>query len=126
MFSGICIEFQSTVHCSMPKIILKIYIAGLGKRNADTIANCKAACASLSKAGMCSIQVIDILKSPSIAEKKKILATPTIIRESPPTEKRIIGEFKDIDVARKAIEFLTADVINQITNDKSKRASKVK
>jgi circadian clock protein KaiB len=93
----------------MRKIILKIYIAGFCKRNADTITTCREACEETLEQYPYELTVIDILEQPSIAEKKKILATPTIIRESPSPEKRIIGELRDIEKAKKAILFLIED-----------------
>lgn len=92
----------------MSKFILKIYVAGFGKRNADTIATCKAFCSQSLAPKSYEIKVIDILKDTAAAEKNKILATPTLVYESDTTEKRVIGELKDLETAKKAIEFLTA------------------
>lgn len=41
------------------------------------------------------ITVIDVLRQPALAEKEKILATPTLIKLSPLPSKRIIGDFSD-------------------------------
>jgi circadian clock protein KaiB len=53
------------------------------------------------------IVVIDVLENPQIAEEEKILATPTLIKESPSPLKRIIGDLSDtakvlrgLDIAR--------------------------
>ncbi len=113
----------------MSKLVLKLFVAGLSKRNSDTIAVCKMACSDILKFNPYEIKVIDILKNASMAEENKILATPTLLLMSTlgfNAEKRIIGELKDMDKAKKAIEFLTAEAINQLNNDKIKRAAKAK
>lgn len=93
----------------MGKIIFKIYIAGLCKRNSDTITTFRQACTETLAGQAFDVMVIDIIEHPSAAEKKKILATPTIIRETPAPEKRIIGELREAEKAKKAIIFLTED-----------------
>lgn len=101
----------------MPKLVLKLFVTGLSKRNADTIAVCKQACEEILQKNSYQITVIDILKNASKAEESKILATPTLLL-APAKEtdggKRVIGELKDIDKAKKAIEFLTADAIKHL------------
>jgi circadian clock protein KaiB len=47
--------------------------------------------------------VIDILREPSLANKARILATPTLICEHPTRAKRVIGDLGDIE---KVVEFL--------------------
>ncbi|MEM7713001.1 MAG: circadian clock KaiB family protein, partial [Cyanobacteria bacterium P01_A01_bin.68] len=42
------------------------------------------------------IHIVDVLKQPDIAEKEKIIVTPTLIRESPLPQVRIIGDLSDI------------------------------
>ena len=39
--------------------------------------------------------IIDVLERPQLAEEDKILATPTLIRESPTPPRRIIGDLSD-------------------------------
>ena len=60
---------------------------------------------------------MDILEHPSEADRKKILATPTIIRERPFPEKRIIGDFRENSKSVQALDFLIEDLNNQISKD---------
>jgi circadian clock protein KaiB len=39
--------------------------------------------------------IVDILERPQLAEEQKILATPTLIRESPLPVRRVIGDLSD-------------------------------
>ncbi len=42
-----------------------------------------------------SLEVIDILEHPDLAVEDNVIASPTLIMELPPPEKRLIGNFKD-------------------------------
>jgi circadian clock protein KaiB len=39
--------------------------------------------------------VIDVLEQPQLAQDEKILATPTLVKELPPPNRRIIGDLSD-------------------------------
>lgn len=39
--------------------------------------------------------VIDVLQNPEKAEEDRIMATPTLLKESPPPVRRILGDLSD-------------------------------
>ena len=85
------------------KLILKLYVSGDTLRSRKAIANLQVFCDSqLSQST--SIEIIDVVKFPEIAESKKILITPTLIRESPLPEERIIGDLSDSEVLSFALD----------------------
>ena len=45
--------------------------------------------------GVYALKVIDVLKSPQLAEEDKILATPTLSKILPPRVRTIIGDLSD-------------------------------
>jgi len=45
--------------------------------------------------GAYEITIVDVLESPQEAEADKVLATPTLIKESPPPTRRILGDLSD-------------------------------
>lgn len=94
----------------MSKIVFVIYVTGPGIRNRQTITGFQEACARLFNDTDYEIRIVDIVKAPAQAEQKKILAAPTIIRESPLPEKRTIGDTSNADRALRAIHFLTDDL----------------
>lgn len=47
------------------------------------------------KPGGYEIVIVDVVENPEEAEKRRILATPTLIKESPPPVRRIIGDMSD-------------------------------
>jgi len=45
--------------------------------------------------GQCEITVVDVLEHPELAEREKILATPTLVKVAPPPLRRLIGDLSD-------------------------------
>ena len=45
--------------------------------------------------GQYSLEVINVLDNPQRAEEDHILATPTLVKASPPPEKRVVGDLSD-------------------------------
>lgn len=66
-------------------------------RSQKAIENLKTFCRKeLTKESV--ITIVDVIKNPKIAEEKKILITPTLIRELPLPQERIIGDLSDSKV----------------------------
>jgi circadian clock protein KaiB len=76
------------------KYILKLYITGQTVNSEKAIKNLRAILDTQLK-GLYSLKVIDVLKHPQLAEEDKILATPTVMKVSPPPARKIIGDLSD-------------------------------
>lgn len=72
---------------------LVLYVTGDTTRSAEAIANLQEIQRLLS--GRCEITVIDVLEHPELAERERILATPTLVKSSPPPSRRLIGDLSD-------------------------------
>lgn len=84
------------------KLVLTLYISGNTLRSRRAIANLQAFCdRQLSQPS--SIEIIDVVEFPEIAESKKILITPTLIKELPLPQERIIGDLSDSEVLSFAL-----------------------
>ena len=81
----------------MSKIFLKLYISGDTLRSRKAIFNLRTFC-DRQLPLKTKIEVIDVAKNPEIAEAKKILITPTLIKELPQPQERIIGDLSDTEV----------------------------
>lgn len=79
----------------MEQYLLTLYITGPTPRSQRAIVNLRKICARLGE--HCTMQVIDVLEDPRLAEEAQILATPTVIREQPAPVRRIIGDLSDVD-----------------------------
>ncbi len=62
--------------------------------------------------GQYSLEVINVLDNPQRAQEDKILATPTLVKASPPPEKRVVGDFADKERVLTALG-LTAEKENR-------------
>ena len=45
--------------------------------------------------GQYSLEVINVLDNPQLAQQDKVLATPTLVKAAPPPEKRVVGDLSD-------------------------------
>ena len=78
----------------MQKYVLRLYVTGQTPRSKDAIAHMQALCEEDFK-DQISLEIIDVLEQPQLAENQKILATPTLLKMVPPPLKRIIGDLSD-------------------------------
>ena len=78
----------------MDKYLLKLFVTGHTPKSATAIASLYQICDE-QLAGQYEIIVIDVLEQPQLAEEAKILATPTLIKQSPPPARRVIGDLSD-------------------------------
>jgi len=76
------------------KYILKLYVTGVTSRSQAALKNLEKILGEDYK-GVYSLNVIDVIKQPQLAEDDKILATPTLIKNLPPPVARIIGDLSD-------------------------------
>ena len=78
----------------MSEYVLKLFVTGRTPRSERAIANLRSLCEDqLSE--RYDIEVIDVLERPHLAEEKRIIATPTLIRELPQPLRRIVGDLSD-------------------------------
>lgn len=78
----------------MDKYLLKLYVTGHTPKSANAITSLHQICDE-QLGGQYELVVIDVLEQPQLAEEAKILATPTLIKQSPPPARRVIGDLSD-------------------------------
>ena len=84
------------------KFILKLYVSGDTPRSRRAITNLQSFCdRQLPK--QINIEIIDINQSPEVAEAEKIIITPTLIKEFPLPQERIIGDLSNTEVLTFAL-----------------------
>jgi len=79
---------------SATRYLLKLFVAGTSTRAEQAIANLRRICED-ELPGCYELVVVDVLNQPALAEEKKILAAPTLIREHPLPVRRVIGDLSD-------------------------------
>ncbi len=94
----------------MKKTKFSIYIASFNGSAKDTCAKFEKACDEIFGDKKYEIEIIDIIKNSATAEKERILAIPTIVRQHPKPLRRIIGDLGDHENATKAVQYLISDL----------------
>ena len=87
------------------KYLLRLFVAGATARSRQAVLQVRTLCAEELQTH-CKLEVIDIYQQPRLARLHQIVATPTLIRESPRPARRFIGNllhtaglFADLDLA---------------------------
>lgn len=75
-------------------IILQLYIAGMSDNSVRAIQNITRLCDQYPE-NRFDLEIIDIYKDPSLAEKQKIVFSPSLIRQFPLPQKTFIGDLSD-------------------------------
>ncbi|NTW03250.1 MAG: circadian clock protein KaiB [Oscillochloris sp.] len=81
----------------MSNIVLQLFIAGRTPRTERAIATLQQLIAERLVGYACELVIVDVLTDPQQAEERQIFATPTLIKESPIPQRRIIGDLADAD-----------------------------
>lgn len=78
----------------MSEVSLTLYIAGRTDRSERAVANLHRLGETYLR-GAYRLVVIDAVEEPESAEADRVLATPTLIKNSPPPLRRITGDLSD-------------------------------
>ena len=73
--------------------VLRLYICGPTGRSRMALASVRSICDTLPGA---VLEVVDVLEHPDIAERERIVATPTLERLEPKPLLRIVGDMADL------------------------------
>jgi len=73
---------------------LRLYIAGKTPRATRAFENLRRICEE-HLAGRYRIEIIDLLKNPTLARGDQIVAVPTLVRKLPQPLKKIIGDLSN-------------------------------
>ena len=77
------------------RYILRLFVAGATERSRQAVLHVRELCAGPLK-DRCKFEVIDIYQQPALARANQIVATPTLIKESPRPIRRFIGNLVNI------------------------------
>ncbi|RYY60257.1 MAG: circadian clock protein KaiB [Chitinophagaceae bacterium] len=73
---------------------LRLYVAGKTLKSVVALANLQKICEEHLE-GKYSIEVIDLLEKPQLAEGDQILAIPTLVKKVPEPVRKIIGDLSN-------------------------------
>ena len=75
---------------------LRLYVAGQTARSVAAFANLKRICEE-HLAGKYTIEVIDLLVHPQLAQSDQIIAIPTLVRKLPEPIRKIVGDLSNTE-----------------------------
>jgi circadian clock protein KaiB len=76
--------------------LLRLYVAGQTPKSILAFANLKKICEE-HLAGKYRIEIVDLIKNPTLAKGDQILAIPTVVRQLPPPVKKLIGDLANTE-----------------------------
>ncbi len=76
------------------KYLLRLYVAGMTARSKQAIQNAKRICEEHLK-DRCELEVIDVLRNPTLAKGEQIVAIPTLLKKVPLPLRRFIGNLSE-------------------------------
>ena len=80
---------------NVPSILeLRLYVAGQTPKSLVALTNLKKICEAHLQ-GRYRLHVIDLVKTPQLAQDDQILAIPTLVRNLPQPIRKIIGDLSD-------------------------------
>lgn len=84
------------------KFELELFVVGRSARAEAALQNLRWLCETFLK-GRYAITVIDVLEDPEAAERANVLATPMLIRKSPPPRRTIVGDLSMTNVLLRGL-----------------------
>lgn len=76
-----------------PKVALQLYVTGWTPQSDAALRNVKVFFKTLGKPY--TIEVVDLLHDPDVAEKERVIATPMLVKRSPLPMRRIVGDLSE-------------------------------
>jgi len=88
--------------------ILRLYVAGQTPKAITAFNNLKKICEEQLE-GKYSIEVIDLMEHPQLANEYQIVALPTLIRKLPVPVRKIIGDLSNTEKVLMGLDLLEAN-----------------
>jgi circadian clock protein KaiB len=86
-------------------VIFLLYVAGASDLSVRAISNVTALCDTYLR-GHFQLEVIDVHRAVVLTRSHNVLVTPTLVKESPPPERRVVGDLSD---SERFLAMLNAD-----------------
>lgn len=85
------------------RTVLRLFVTGGTSRGRRAVVRVRDLCDRHLPGGY-DLDVVDVLERPDMAERYKIVATPTLVRDHPTPRRRIVGDHSDASALRIALE----------------------
>lgn len=91
-----------------PRYVFTLYVTGAGTHSLAAVRNLRKLCAR-HLADNSEIHIVDILRNPTLAGAAHILASPTLVKSSPPPLQKLVGDLSDEARVLRALGIVTTD-----------------
>lgn len=91
---------------------LRLYVAGQTPKSVTALRNLKKYCEE-HLFDQYSIEIIDLLKNPQLAEGDQILAIPTLVKKVPEPVRKIIGDLSNEEKVLVGLDIRPRPNLNQ-------------
>ncbi len=91
---------------------LTLYVAGQTERSVHAQRHLETLCAQRLDHAY-EVQVIDVLENPEAALAAQILATPTIVRELPLPQRRLVGDLSNAERVIRALGLVADNFLDE-------------
>lgn len=76
--------------------VLRLYVSGMTERSERAVEALRSICDQYLQ-GHYSLEIVDITRDATRLEKDEIVAAPTLVKESPPPVRRMVGDMSQRD-----------------------------
>lgn len=90
---------------------LRLYVAGQTPKSLAALANLKKIC-NEHLTGSYKLHVIDLVKTPQLAQGDQILAIPTLVRKLPVPIRKIVGDLSDLEKVLVGLNLRETGIVN--------------
>lgn len=89
-------------------VILDLYVAARVDGDNPALHHVEAIRCRVARHTPCRVEVHDLTESPRAARQHRIVVTPTLIRRTPPPERRVVGDLSDPERILRSLGLLSA------------------
>ena len=84
------------------RYVLRLYVSGMTARSTQAVSTISAICEELLS-GRYDLEVINLYDHPDVAREGQIVAAPTLVKQEPAPERRLVGNLSDRERVLKAL-----------------------
>jgi circadian clock protein KaiB len=82
---------------------LTLFVSGASISSASAVRNARALCET-HLAGRHDLTIVDVNQDPELARGRRVLATPTLLKDQPAPERMLVGDLSDIETVLAALD----------------------
>jgi circadian clock protein KaiB len=82
---------------------LTLFVSGASSASARAVRNARALCED-HLAGRHDLTIVDINQDPDLARGRRVLATPTLLKDHPAPERMLVGDLSDSESVLVALD----------------------